>query len=228
MSPNNILDELEENGFVVLRSAVSSVDVAMLKAALENHPRDATTPGVRCLLRDCEPILHFGRSFASHLSFAPEAHPVRGILFDKTPAANWYVTWHQDRTIPIAFRPAVDMDGYTAWSVKDGIHHVQPPAEILNAVLTARISLDDAEANSGAIKFIPGSHKYGLLTDEEIATHRDTKPHVEVATKSGDVILMRPLILHASSKSPCPTHRRVLHLEYASGPLPDPLQWGLA
>src|SRR5688500_11277907 len=29
-----------------------------------------------------------------------QALPVRGLLFDKTPGANWKVAWHQDLAIP--------------------------------------------------------------------------------------------------------------------------------
>ena len=36
---------------------------------------------------------------------------------------------------------------------------------------------------------------------------------------------MRPLILHSSSASISPSHRRVIHLEFAGEPLPKPLAW---
>ena len=36
---------------------------------------------------------------------------------------------------------------------------------------------------------------------------------------------MRPLLLHASSIAIVPTHRRVIHLEYASQSLADGLEW---
>ena len=36
---------------------------------------------------------------------------------------------------------------------------------------------------------------------------------------------MRPLLLHASSASQSPRHRRVIHLEYAADPLPGGLVW---
>lgn len=38
------------------------------------------------------------------------AFPVRGILFDKTPQANWKVPWHQDVTIAVEQR--VDVEGF--------------------------------------------------------------------------------------------------------------------
>jgi len=39
------------------------------------------------------------------------------------------------------------------------------------------------------------------------------------------VILMRPLLLHASSAATEPRRRRVVHLEYAAGPLPGGVEW---
>jgi hypothetical protein len=41
----------------------------------------------------------------------------------------------------------------------------------------------------------------------------------------GGVLLMRPLLLHASSPSAMPAHRRVIHIEYATGELPAGLTW---
>jgi hypothetical protein len=41
----------------------------------------------------------------------------------------------------------------------------------------------------------------------------------------GGVMLMRPLLLHASSKCRTGAHRRVLHIEYAGCDLPSGLQW---
>ena len=39
-----------------------------------------------------------------HAVIGPEARAVRGIFFDKTPAANWPVQWHQDLSIAVAER----------------------------------------------------------------------------------------------------------------------------
>ena len=50
---------------------------------------------------------------------SPTARPVRAVMFDKTPNANWAVAWHQDRTLPVAAR--VDVEGFGPWSTKDGV-----------------------------------------------------------------------------------------------------------
>ena len=41
----------------------------------------------------------------------------------------------------------------------------------------------------------------------------------------GDLLLMRPLMLHASSLAAIPGHRRVLHLEFCATELPYDLEW---
>ncbi len=90
-----------------------------------------------------------------------QARVVRAILFDKTPVANWKVAWHQDLTI--AVRERKETEGFTAWSVKAGQPHVQPPVEILENILTVRVHLDDAHAGNGALRVIKGSHRYRRL-----------------------------------------------------------------
>src|SRR5262249_47026908 len=52
------------------------------------------------------------------------AVPTKLTLFDKTPDANWKVPWHQDLTICV--RERREAPGFGAWSVKDGVPHVQP------------------------------------------------------------------------------------------------------
>lgn len=56
------------------------------------------------------------------------AHPVRGIVFDESPDANWNVIWHQDLTI--AVRERREVPDFGPWSEKDGAPHVQPPAAL--------------------------------------------------------------------------------------------------
>ena len=85
----------------------------------------------------------------------PHAKAVRGTLFDKTSAANWKVPWHQDVTIAVS--APVDVEGYGPWSKKAGITHVQPPAEILERMVSVRIHLDDCPEANGALKVVPGS-----------------------------------------------------------------------
>jgi hypothetical protein len=148
--------------------------------------------------------------------------PVRALFFDKTAEANWAVPWHQDLSIAVAQR--LELDGFEGWSVKDGVMHVQPPVGILSNMITLRIHLDACSAANGALKVIPGSHLGGRLSDAETESWLKRAP-VTCEVPRGGALLMRPLLLHASAPAAAPTHRRVLHLEYASGPLPGGLEW---
>lgn len=148
---------------------------------------------------------------------------VKAILFDKTAEANWKVAWHQDLTIAVKEKKAVE--GFSAWSEKAGIPHVQPPVEILENLLTLRIHLDDCDADNGALKVMPKSHLHGKLDSEQISHLGETGKAYICTAKAGDVLAMRPLLLHSSSASVQPCHRRVLHIEYAGFKLPEGLEW---
>lgn len=155
-----------------------------------------------------------------------EPLPVRSIFFDKTPEANWLVPWHQDLSIAVKHR--LNVPGYGPWSMKDGAPHVQPPMEILEAMVTIRLHLDDCDGSSGALRVIPGSHRSGRLNAASIAEIRSRHAEIAWPVRAGNALLMRPLLLHASSEASAPAHRRVIHLEYAACPLADGLEWAEA
>jgi ectoine hydroxylase-related dioxygenase (phytanoyl-CoA dioxygenase family) len=125
----------------------------------------------------------------------------------------------------LALRERHELTGWGNWSVKRGVTHVQPPPEILAQMLTMRLHLDDCPAENGALRVIPGSHRGGLLTRDAIRK-MTTGPVETVTAEAGDAVFMRPLLLHASSAARIPSHRRVLHLEFApQNLLPMGLAW---
>ena len=152
----------------------------------------------------------------------PNAFAVRGIFFNKLPGANWKVPWHQDCVI--AVRERNDMPGWGPWSVKDGVPHVRPPAEVLAKMLAIRIHLDNCGGEDGPLRVLPGSYSHGFLKDAEILGW-PREAAVTCAVRRGDAILMRPLLLHASSAAAEPANRRVIHIEFANGELPGGMQW---
>lgn len=152
-----------------------------------------------------------------------EPRPVRSIYFDKSPNSNWLVAWHQDLTL--AVRARIHIAGFGPWSTKDGVPHVQPPIELLEQMLTIRLHLDQCDQSNGALRVLPGSHLLGRLSFERIQELRGQRSEVLCSAFAGDALLMRPLLLHASSRSQRNRHRRVLHIEYAAFSLPEPLQW---
>ncbi len=166
------------------------------------------SPEMRALI---EPVLG-NRSFM-----------VRGLLFDKTPEANWKVAYHQDLTI--AVRERAEMEGFGRWSIKAGVVHVQPPIDILVRMLIIRLHLDKCNLENAALRVIPGSHAHGRLSEAEIEHWKNSNPEMVCNMNPGGVVAMRPLLLHASSEASTPLHRRVIHLEFSADKLPGPLDW---
>ncbi len=185
----------------------------------------------RAGLRDVFTRVPAVRDLATHPAIAgwprvilgPSAFAVRALYFDKTPEANWKVSWHQDLTIPTASR--AEVAGFGPWSEKAGSPHVQPPASVLEGMLTVRLHLDPCDLENGPVRVIPGSHRFGKLRGAGIDDLRGRMPEVTVPVPAGGLLLMRPLLLHASSPAAAPRHRRVLHLEYAAAELPAGLRW---
>jgi ectoine hydroxylase-related dioxygenase (phytanoyl-CoA dioxygenase family) len=219
--------EIEENGFVTIDPYLDADLVELLIRSITDLHLSPSRAGIRNILDRSPYIQKLAQSQEIHALVAPilgdKARVVRGIFFDKQPTANWKVPWHQDVTIAVKNR--VDVPDYHPWSVKSGIHHVQPPTAILDQMLTVRIHLDTTDESNGALKVISGSHCQGKLTDVEIELWKQTSPGISCNLEPGGILLMRPLLLHASSAATVPNHRRVIHLEYASHPLPSGLEW---
>lgn len=142
------------------------------------------------------------------------AFPYRATLFDKSARANWLVSWHQDAALPILAR--LDAPGWGPWTTKAGVLHAIAPAEALKRVVALRIHLDDSTVDNGPLRVIPRSHRNGVLADESIARLVASETAMTCLAARGDVLLVRPLLLHASSKASSAGPRRVLHIEYAT------------
>ena len=140
--------------------------------------------------------------------------PFRATLFDKSPDANWLVIWHQDTALPL--RSRADVPGWGPWSVKYGINYAHAPATALEQVIALRIHLDDSTSANGPLRLLRKTHRFGVLRDEQVQQIAAQTEAVECAVPRGGVIAMRPLIIHASSKSQSDIPRRVLHIEYGS------------
>ena len=152
----------------------------------------------------------------------PRCFAVRGIFFNKTRSSNWKVVWHQDLTIAVCERR--DVSGFGPWTMKAGVLHVQPPVEVLRDILAIRLHLDESGLGNGPLRVIAGSHRAGRLSAEEIA--RSEKGNcVTCVVPRGGALLMRPLLIHASSACVIPKPRRVIHLEFAATELPHGLEW---
>ena len=144
---------------------------------------------------------------------------IKAIYFDKPMTANWIVPWHQDLTIVTGQK--VETKGFSKWRIKNGIHYVHPPLNILENMITIRIHLDDCRIENGALQVIPTSHKNGI--DKKLAITQEKAVICEV--KRGGVLIMKPHLFHASKRTTNNSNRRVIHLEFASKALPPPLTY---
>lgn len=227
------LPGFHEEGFALITDVVPLDHLHTLLAALEAAEDSAgvrrreSVYAIRSLLEAVPAVRELARSSQVRALVEPvlgdDAFAVRGILFDKTPDANWKVAWHQDLTI--AVRERREVEGFGPWSEKAGVVHVQPPAAVLERMVTVRLNLDPCGPANGPVNVIAGSHRHGRLPADEVRRRRTEEPAVSTCLGAGGVLLMRPLLLHASSPSTSPAHRRVVHLEFAADELPGGLEW---
>jgi ectoine hydroxylase-related dioxygenase (phytanoyl-CoA dioxygenase family) len=94
--------------------------------------------------------------------------------------------------------------------------HAIAPAEALSCVVALRVHLDDSGPDNGPLRVVPGSHRFGRLSTARINELVGDVAPIECTVGAGGIVAMRPLVLHASSKSVSRRPRRVLHVEYAT------------
>jgi ectoine hydroxylase-related dioxygenase (phytanoyl-CoA dioxygenase family) len=232
MIASDYLDHIATRGFAMATDVIGPDAVESLRRAVArlndsaNVRRKGGTYGVRNLLEMAPEVRELAGSVALRALAEPVLGPgcfaVRGIFFDKIPGANWKLAWHQDSVI--AVNQKIETPGFRAWSQKAGVWQTEPPAEVMSRMLALRVHLDDCHADNGPLRVIPGSHRHGWL-DGQFDRWRTEVPEVVCEVPSGGVLAMRPLLLHASSPAANPSHRRVIHLEYAADELPGELDW---
>ena len=222
-----LVREIEINGFATIDPYLDSESIELLIQDIAAFNINPGRAGIRNLLELVPSVKRLAQSPEIRSLVEPilgdGARVVRGIFFDKNPTTNWKVPWHQD--LSIAVKNRLDLPDYHPWSVKAGISHLQPPRAILEQMLTVKIHLDRTDESNGALKVIPGSHRQGKLSNLEIDRWKQVSTGISCNYEAGGILLMRPLLLHASSIAIVPSYRRVIHLEYTSCQLPGGLEW---
>lgn len=223
------IQKLVHKGFCILDHVFRKKEVDQIKLVIHSYLKETVksedTHAIRNLLHEIPVLkqLMFNANLLNILhSIDPKLFLTKAIFFDKTPDANWYVTWHQDIVVNVTDK--IEHEGFSGWTKKFGVHGVVPPVEYLTNTVTVRIHLDDADESNGALKVVPGSH-HKKLSDAEISLiTQNIVPHVCEVGVCG-IQIMSPLLLHASSKATNLKHRRVIHLEFNSRELPPGLDW---
>jgi len=211
------MSTLEQQGFEIVPDCLQLSDVDAVTVVLDHAPLHRSRAGMRNVLQveavhrmALEPsILKFARS-----DLGQQALPFRATLFDKSPDSNWLIVGHQDTALPL--RERRDATGWGPWSVKEGVICAHAPADALEQVLAIRIHLDDSTTENGPLRVLPGTHKSGVLSDDAIHDLSLAVPEVVCKVPAGGILLMKPLLVHASSKVLQNKRRRVLHIEYCS------------
>jgi hypothetical protein len=224
-----MIDLLDRDGYVMLWGVFTTTEVDAIRTACARALMTASDSvlanggpayGARNLLTLWLDAITLTRSpkLATALRdvLGPTAGLVRALYFDKPPGHSWALPWHRDMTIAVKAHRGFDVFGKP--TTKAGVPHVEAPGKLLATMLTVRIHLDAVTADNGPLRVAPGSHAAGLPAG---------RPEMALHCQAGDVLLMRPLLLHASGHSaPDAGHRRIVHFECAASPdLPDGYEW---
>jgi len=210
-SQSTARQSLEERGFASIPALLSPPRCLEIASALQPLLGRAGRRG----LLEVRAVADLARELAADPRVAACSErsvvAVDALLFDKTPATNWKVTWHQDLAMRIGVRTT--LPGYSAWNCKHGAWYAQPPESVLRRMSALRVHLDDCGEQEGPLRVLVGSHRSGkMLATEDIA---DRFPAFTCKAAQGDAWLMKPLLMHSSGQARRPSQRRVLHLVYA-------------
>jgi len=217
-------NQLDAAGFLVVAPLLDQGECDELASRLASMP--ASAAGARRLLDES-----WCRTLATRLKDHPAIRPllpggavaIQCIYFQKSTGKNWLVPFHQDVSMPVASR--VDHPALSGWSEKEGSLHVHAPVDLLERMIALRLHIDECGEEDGPLRVAPGSHRLGRLEGEAIAAARRDLGESIVPVPRGGALAMRPLILHASSKSTGAGQRRVLHFVFAPSSPPMGLTW---
>ena len=213
------------SGFAVVPDLLTTAEVESVR----NHVRDIESVGTRCLLNHrwcCEWASKLRRRLASLVPHAVPAMEslaaVQCTYFNKAKRSNWFVGYHQDRSVPVDQATPATRPG---WSQKEGLTFIQPAFDVMAGMLAVRLHLDDSGEDNGPLCVLPGTHVDGILSSSAIREYHQRVSPQTLLCPAGGVVLMRPMLLHASPKSRVNSDRRVLHFLFGPRNLPNEVQW---
>ncbi|MFC6267209.1 phytanoyl-CoA dioxygenase family protein [Frigoriflavimonas asaccharolytica] len=224
--------KIEEEGFTIINDVFSTDEVEGILKKIDEADSEKPTFrksdnlfAIRQFLKEIPEIQK--SIFTEKLKkiifelFGNDYFVTKSIYFDKPEQSNWFVAYHQDLTISVDKK--LEIDGFGPWTTKQNQFAVQPSLDFLEDNFTIRIHLDNTNEENGALKIIPRSHLKGIYRAETI----DWKTETEVScnTEKGGIMIMKPLLLHASSRTTNNEKRRVIHIEFGNKELTNGLNY---
>ena len=227
------LKEIESEGFVIIENIYSIAEVENLISVIESVTENEIKKSTFRQSQDLFAIRQFHKEIPEALkhifteklneiitaTFGEDFFITKSIYFDKPERSNWFVSYHQDLTISVDKKVA--LENFQNWTNKQNQFAVQPPIEILENNFTIRIHLDKTTKDNGALKVINKSHRNGISRIENLRLENETICEVD----KGGIMVMKPLLFHASNKTTNNERRRVIHLEFSNTELPNELNW---
>ncbi|MCM0664669.1 phytanoyl-CoA dioxygenase family protein [Flavobacterium tyrosinilyticum] len=231
----NYNTEISAEGFSIINNVFTENEIQNLISLIENKTADNQENTTFRKSQDLFAIRQFHKEIPETLpfifneklqdiiesTFGEGFFITKSIYFDKPEKSNWFVAYHQDLTISVDQK--IEVENFENWTVKQNQFAVQPPTEILENNFTIRIHIDKTTKENGALKVINNSHSKGILRIENLdfKTEKETICEVE----KGGIMIMKPLLFHASNKTTNNERRRVIHIEFSKQQLPNGLEW---
>ena len=222
-----VASTLARDGFALVSGVLDADSCAAALADLQDQT--GRGPGSRDLLSLpwCQRLALQLRGCAGLSGLIPHGHQaVQCTYFEKSRGTNWLVALHQDLAIPVQAR--VEHPALWGWSMKEETQFVQAPQPLLAQLVAVRMHLDDCGPDDGPLRVVPGSHAMGVVDSAQAAQIRDDRGEATCPVAQGAALVMRPLLLHASSKARGSSRRRVLHFLFGPEQLPYGLAWAAA
>ena len=227
--------EINSKGFTIINDIYSENEIGKLISLIENSTENKSKNATFRKSQDLFAIRQFHKEIPETLpyifnenlkgivesNFGKGYFITKSIYFDKPAKSNWFVAYHQDLTISV--NKKIETANFENWTVKQNQFAVQPPKEILEDNFTIRIHLDKTTKDNGALKVINNSHSKGILRIENMDFEKEKETMCEV--EKGGIMIMKPLLFHASNKTTNNERRRVIHIELSKQQLPEDLEW---
>lgn len=231
----NSINQICNEGFAIINNVYNENEIEKLISLIENVTENDSENATFRKSQDLFAIRQFHKEvpetldfiFNENLKAIIESNFGKGyfitksIYFDKPEKSNWFVAYHQDLTISVDQK--TEIENFENWTVKQNQFAVQPPKEILEDNFTIRIHIDKTTKDNGALKVINNSHSKGILRIENLDFENERETICEV--EKGGIMIMKPLLFHASNKTTNNERRRVIHIEFSKQQLPAGLEW---